>query len=62
MTDGEKLALTINALRKIAGDPANDELVGELVGEPAWPSVRIARETLAQLGVSMTAPIRMRQQ
>lgn len=57
MTDGEKLALTINALRKIAGDPEADE-----PGEKVWPSARIAREALAQLGVSMTAPIRMRQQ
>lgn len=57
MTD--KLAICIDALRAIAGDPANDASVKEHLGiDPARePSVRRARQALIRIGVSLAAPI-----
>ncbi|WP_118849337.1 hypothetical protein [Neorhizobium sp. SOG26] len=54
-----KLAICINALRAIAGDPANDSLIearsGINPGQEA--SVRRARQALVMVGVSLAAPI-----
>ena len=62
MKTREKLAIAINSLRLIAGSPELDDDVKRITGEDpaATPSVRLARRTLAKLGVDMTAPMRRR--
>jgi hypothetical protein len=62
MKEQDKLAVCINALRKISGDPRLDREIVEAGGEPpeASPSVRCARQALATIGVLMDAPITQR--
>lgn len=57
MTNDEKLARCITALRAISGDPDCDSIIAETTGEnPSdTPSIKLARKTLIEIGASLKA-------